>query len=32
VIEGMGHDLPPWALEQIGAALERNFERATTAA
>jgi pimeloyl-ACP methyl ester carboxylesterase len=28
VIENMGHDLPPWALERIAAALERNFERA----
>lgn len=28
VIDNMGHDLPPWALERIAVALERNFERA----
>ena len=28
VIENMGHDLPPWAVERIAAALLRNFERA----
>jgi pimeloyl-ACP methyl ester carboxylesterase len=28
VIEGMGHDLPLWALDRITAALVRNFERA----
>jgi pimeloyl-ACP methyl ester carboxylesterase len=32
VIEGMGHDLPVWALERIAAALERNFERAAASA
>ena len=32
VIEGMGHDLPLWALERIREALERNFERAATTA
>ncbi len=28
VVEGMGHDLPPWALERVVVALVRNFERA----
>ena len=27
VIEGMGHDLPLWALDRIAEALERNFGR-----
>lgn len=28
VIDGMGHDLPLWALDRVAAALIRNFERA----
>jgi pimeloyl-ACP methyl ester carboxylesterase len=28
IIEGMGHDLPAWALDRIAAALLANFERA----
>ena len=32
VIEGMGHDLPVWALERIAAALETNFSRAKSPA
>ena len=28
IIEGMGHDLPPWALRPIASALVANFERA----
>ena len=32
VIEGMGHDLPLWALERITAALASNFERAKSPA
>jgi pimeloyl-ACP methyl ester carboxylesterase len=27
VIDGMGHDLPPWALEPVAAALTRNVAR-----
>ena len=28
IIQGMGHDLPPWALRPIASALVANFERA----
>ena len=28
LIEGMGHDLPVWAMERIAAGLDHNFERA----
>ncbi len=29
VIEGMGHDLPPWALERVAGAILDNVERAS---
>jgi len=32
VIDGMGHDLPPFALERIATALIANFRRAHDAA
>ena len=32
VIDGMGHDLPLWAVDEIVDALARNFERASSAA
>jgi pimeloyl-ACP methyl ester carboxylesterase len=28
VVDGMGHDLPLWALDRIAAALVANFDRA----
>ena len=28
VIDGMGHDLPLWALDRVAEALTRNFDRA----
>ena len=32
MIDGMGHDLPLWAIERIAGALIENFERAAATA